>query len=177
MLALIGAEVEQVRAAVEAGDAVDIANYNAPGQIVIAGARDAVTAAAARSGARQAVPLPVSAPFHCRLMRPAEERLAPDLAAVHFADPTVPLYNNVDATRVTSADAARDGLMRQVSRPVRWTEIIERIVADEGVRTFVEVGPGSVLSGLIRRIDRNVERFAVNDCASLAAARAALSRA
>lgn len=172
MLALIGAEVEKVHEAIATlGAAVDIANYNAPGQIVIAGEAAATRAAAERSGARQVVPLPVSAPFHCRLMRPAEERLGADLDRVQLADPQVPLYNNVDARRVTTAEEVRDGLKRQVSRPVRWTEIIERLIADEGVHTFVEVGPGSVLSGLIRRIDRNVRRLSAHDRDSITAVR------
>lgn len=175
MLALVGADVEAVRAALAAVDGpVDIANYNAPGQVVIAGLRSPTWAAAERCGARQIIELPVSAPFHCRLMEPAESRLAAALDEVRFADPAIPLYNNVDARKVTTAAAVRDGLKRQVSRPVRWAELIERMIADDGVRTFVEVGPGSVLSGLIRRIDRMVERLHVHDCATVASARAAL---
>jgi [acyl-carrier-protein] S-malonyltransferase len=105
-------------------------------------------------------------------MRPAEERLRADLARVAWSDPRIPLYNNVDARKVTTAAAARDGLERQVTGRVRWTEIIRRMIADEGVRTFVEIGPGTVLSGLIRRIDRGVERLAVGDRATIEAARA-----
>jgi len=173
MLALIGAEPEAIAAAIAAdGGAVDIANYNAPGQIVIAGEREAAQRVAAACGVRQAVELPVSAPFHCRLMRPAEERLRADLAQVPFADPRVPLYNNVDASRVTTADAARDGLARQVSRSVRWVELVQRMIADEGIRTFVEVGPGTVLSGMLRRIDRSVERLSASDAATVAGLRA-----
>jgi [acyl-carrier-protein] S-malonyltransferase len=175
MLALIGAEIEQVQEAVATvGGAVDVANYNAPGQLVIAGEPAATKAAAERSGARQVVGLPVSAPFHCRLMRPAEERLAADLDRVDLGDLQVPLYNNVDAHRITTAEEARDGLKRQVSRPVRWTQIVERLIAEEGIHTFVEVGPGNVLSGLIRRIDRNVKRLSAHDCASVASVREAL---
>lgn len=176
MLALIGAEDEQVRAAVaEIDGEVDVANYNAPGQIVIAGERGATEAAAAKAGARQVIPLPVSAPFHCRLMRPAEERLRADLAQVPFADLAIPLYNNVDARRVTTADEARDGLARQVSRPVQWTQLIQNIIAEESVHTFVEVGPGNVLAGLIRRIDRTAKRLSVTTAASIEAARTALA--
>ncbi len=175
MLALIGVDAEAVRAALAAVDGpVDIANYNAPGQVVIAGLRDPTWTAAERCGARQIVELPVSAPFHCRLMEPAEARLATALDEVRFADPTIPLYNNVDAEKVTTAAAARDALKRQVSRPVRWAEVIERMIVEDGVRTFVEVGPGNVLSGLIRRIDRTVERLCVHDYATVASARAAL---
>ncbi|MDX2168949.1 MAG: ACP S-malonyltransferase [Deltaproteobacteria bacterium] len=176
MLALIGAEPSAIAAAIAAdGGVVDIANLNAPGQIVIAGERDAVERVAERAGARQAVPLPVSAPFHCRLMRPAETRLRADLAEVAIDAPAVPVYNNVDAARVTTADAVRDGLARQVSRPVRWTELVQRMIADDGIRTFVEVGPGTVLGGLIRRIDKSVQRLSVADVASLEATRAALT--
>lgn len=175
MLALIGAEDEAVRAAVAASaGAVDVANHNAPGQIVIAGERHATEAAAAQAGARQVVPLPVSAPFHCRLMRPAEDRLRADLARIAFNDPTIPLYNNVDARRVTTAAAARDGLERQVSRPVQWTQLVQNIVANERVHTFVEIGPGNVLVGLIRRIDRNAKRVSVSNAASIETARTAL---
>ena len=173
MLALIGVEAEAIeRAIAAAGGAVDIANDNAPGQIVIAGERAAARRVAAQCGARQAVELPVSAPFHCRLMQPAEERLRLDLAQVPLSDPRIPLYTNVDARRITTAAAARDGLQRQVTRRVRWTEIVRNMIGDEGVRTFVEVGPGSVLSGLIRRIDKTVERVAVGDRATVDAARA-----
>jgi [acyl-carrier-protein] S-malonyltransferase len=173
MLALIGVEAEAIERAIAAdGGAVDIANDNAPGQIVIAGEREATRRVAARCGARQAVELPVSAPFHCRLMRPAEERLRADLAQVRLSDPRIPLYRNVDARRITTAAAARDGLERQVTQRVRWTEIVRNMIAAEGIRTFVEIGPGTVLSGLIRRIDKTVERLAVGDRATLDAARA-----
>jgi len=172
MLALIGVPVEAIAAAIAAdGGEVDIANLNAPGQIVIAGEREATRRVAAACDARQAVELPVSAPFHCRLMRPAEERLRADLAGVAFADPIIPFYNNVDARRIGTAEAVRDGLARQVSRAVRWTELVERMIADEAVRTCVEVGPGTVLSGLLRRIDRSVERLAAGDCATVAQVR------
>jgi [acyl-carrier-protein] S-malonyltransferase len=175
MLALIGVETEAIAQAIAAdGGAVDIANYNAPGQTVIAGERAAVRRVADQCGARQAVELAVSAPFHCRLMRPAEERLREDLAVVRFNDPQIPVYNNVDARKVTTAAEARDGLQRQVSRAVRWTELIQHMIGD-GARTFVEVGPGNVLAGLIRRIDRSVERLAANDVATIFALRARLA--
>lgn len=175
MLALIGAEEDAVRTAIAAdGGAVDIANDNAPGQIVIAGERDAARRVAAVTGARQAIELPVSAPFHCRLMEPAEQRLRADLATVALAAPRIPFYNNVDAVRVADADAVRDGLARQVSRTVRWTTLVRTMIAEQHLTTIVEVGPGAVLSGLVRRIDRNIERLTVNDVASVSAARARL---
>ena len=175
MLALIGAEPENVRSAIAAvAGAVDVANYNAPGQLVIAGLRGPTLAAAERSGARQVVELPVSAPFHCRLMQPAEARLTVDLDQAPFSDLSIPLYNNVDARKIITGADARDGLTRQVSRPVRWTELVERIMVDEGVTTFVEVGPGNVLSGLIRRINRNTTRLSAHDRASVASVRTAL---
>jgi [acyl-carrier-protein] S-malonyltransferase len=177
MLALIGCDQATIRAAIAAdGGAVDIANDNAPGQIVIAGEREAVRRVAAAAGARQAIELPVSAPFHCRLMQPAEIRLAADLAAVPLADPRLPFYSNVDAARVTTAAAVRDGLARQVSRTVRWAELVRTMIAEQRIATIVEVGPGTVLSGLVRRIDRGIERLAVHDAASLAAARDRLAR-
>ena len=173
MLALIGAEEEAIRAAIAAdGGAVDVANHNAPGQIVIAGEREAAQRVAAAAGARQAIPLPVSAPFHCRLMEPAETRLRADLAGVAIATPQVAFYNNVDAARASTPAAVRDGLARQVSRAVRWTELVANMVAAEHITTVVEVGPGAVLSGMVRRIDRTLERLTVSDAAGVAAARA-----
>ena len=172
MLALIGIEEAAIRAAIDAdGGAVDIANDNAPGQIVIAGEREAARRIAAAAGARQAIELPVSAPFHCRLMQPAEERLRADLEAVAIAEPRIPFYNNVDAARVTTAEAVRDGLARQVSRTVRWTALVRAMIAQRHITTAVEVGPGNVLSGLMRRIDRAIDRLGVSDAASLTAAR------
>ena len=173
MLALIGAEDEAIRVAIAAdGGAVDVANHNAPGQIVIAGEREAAQRVAAAAGARQAIPLPVSAPFHCRLMEPAETRLRTDLAGVAIAPPQVAFYNNVDAARASTPAAVRDGLARQVSRAVRWTELVATMVAAEHITTVVEVGPGAVLSGMVRRIDRTLERLTVSDAAGVAAARA-----
>lgn len=172
MLALLGCDEAAIRAAIAAdGGAVDIANDNAPGQIVIAGEREAARRVAASAGARQAIELAVSAPFHCRLMHPAEERLRGDLAAVSIDAPRLSFYNNVDAARVTTADAVRDGLARQVSRTVRWAELVRTMIAAHRITTIVEVGPGAVLSGLVRRIDRNVERLNVSDVASLTAVR------
>jgi [acyl-carrier-protein] S-malonyltransferase len=176
MVALMGAEPDAIAGAIAAdGGAVDIANYNAPGQIVIAGERAATQRVAAASGARKTIELAVSAPFHCRLMRPAEERLRVDLDAVAIAAPQIAFYSNVDAHQVTSADGIRNGLARQVSRPVRWTELVERLIAEQQVRTVVELGPGTVLSNMIKRIDRSVERMAAGDVAGVGALRSRLA--
>ena len=151
------------------GEAVVAANFNAPEQTVIAGHAAAVARAGqllAERGAKRVVPLPVSAPFHSPLMVPAREGLAPVLAALPFAALAVPLYNNVDAGPVTAGGVVRDGLVRQVDAPVRWVELIERMGAD-GFDTFVEVGPGSVLSGLIRRIARGAVTVQVGTAAQV----------
>ena len=176
ILALDLAAIEQACREAAQGQVVSPANINSPGQVVIAGQAAAVDRASElckKAGAKRALRLPVSAPFHCALMMPAQERLARDLAALSFAEPAVPLVNNVDATVVRSAAAARDGLVRQVSGTVRWQESVERLVR-EGVDTFVEVGPGTVLSGLIKKIDRSVRALGVEDPASLEATAAAL---
>jgi [acyl-carrier-protein] S-malonyltransferase len=163
MSAIMGLDrtvVDRVTAAQDG--AVEPVNYNSPQQIVIAGAAPAVAAAGealAAEGGR-VIPLQVSAPFHSSLMRPAEEALRPHLAEVAFSDPSVPVYVNVDAAPVTTGEAAREALGRQVSRAVRWNEAVARMVAD-GVELFVEVGPGRVLSGLIARIDKSVQRVNV----------------
>ncbi len=160
MAAVIGLEYDVLTSICEEaaqGQVVSPANINAPGQLVIAGHSEAVQRAgrlAAEKGARKVVPLPVSAPFHCALMKPAEERLAAELAAVPFNDLKIPLVNNVDACLIRSGADARAGLIRQVSAAVRWVDDVERLVR-EGVGNFVEVGPGKVLSGLIRRIARD----------------------
>lgn len=159
MAAIIGLDaalVAQACAESAAGQVVSVANINGADQVVIAGARDAVTRAGARAkalGARRAVPLPVSAPFHCALMKPAEERLAPELRGLAAADPRVPVVANVDAEPKRTAAAAIEALVRQVSAPVRWAAVVQRL-ASEGVTTYVEVGAGTALSGLVRRIHR-----------------------
>jgi [acyl-carrier-protein] S-malonyltransferase len=145
------------------------ANFNSPQQIVIAGHKQAVERAieALRArGARRAIMLPVSAPFHCALMKPAEERLSKDLDELQFADLQVPLVTNVDAEVIASGHQAREALQRQVSRPVRWEESVKKLIA-EGVTVFVEVGPGRVLCGLVRQIDNSVRALNVEDVASL----------
>ncbi len=158
--------------AAETGRVVSPANLNAPGQIVIAGHADAVAAAGERAkvlGAKRAIALTVSAPFHCALMQPAEDRLAPELRALAAVDPAIPVVANVDAEPKRDAHGAIEALIRQVSSPVRWEEAVRRLIA-EGARTFVELGPGTVLSGLIRKIDRTVTLMNVEDPDSLTVA-------
>ncbi|HEX2122350.1 MAG TPA: ACP S-malonyltransferase [Thermoanaerobaculia bacterium] len=174
MAALIGPSVEEARAICEEaaqGEVISVANVNAPGQIVIAGTKTGIERAieiAKKRGVRRALPLPVSAPFHCELMKPAEERLAPVLDAANFKDLWVALISNVDASPIGTATAVRNALLRQVASPVRWVESVQRMVA-MGVKRIVEVGPGNVLTGLIKRIDSNVELVNVSDAASLEA--------
>jgi [acyl-carrier-protein] S-malonyltransferase len=174
MLDLAAVE-EACREAAE-GQVVVPANINSPGQVVIAGHAAAVERAMERCkarGAKRAVRLPVSAPFHSPLMRPAQERLAADLARIPFKAPSVPLVNNVDARPVHTAEECRDGLLRQVSAPVRWEQCVQELVR-QGVTTFVEIGPGQVLSGLVKKIDKAARVLNVEDPASLDAAVAAL---
>jgi [acyl-carrier-protein] S-malonyltransferase len=158
------------------GQVVVPANINSPGQVVIAGHTAAVERAmelCKARGAKRALRLPVSAPFHCPLMMPAQERVAGLLEHIAFRDPSVPLVNNVDAQAVHSAAACRDGLVRQVSCPVRWEESVQELVR-QGVDTFVEVGPGQVLSGLVKKIEKGARVLNVEDPASLEATVAAL---
>lgn len=174
MAAILGPSLEEIEAlCAEAseGEVVSPANINAPGQIVIAGTKAAVERAIALAktrGVRRALPLPVSAPFHCALMKPAEERLTPVLEAADFHALYVQLVTNVDASPVGTTHAVRNALVRQVSSPVRWVDSIQQMIA-MGVNRFVEIGPGNVLAGLIRRIDSSVEALSVNDLASLEA--------
>ena len=173
MAAILGLDAQTVEQACQESAGADIvspANLNAPGQVVIAGHRSAVERASARAkelGARRAMPLPVSAPFHCALMKPAEQRLEPELRSLIVSDPSMPVVANVDAEPKRDATAAIDALVRQVSAPVKWEAVVGRLVA-EGVRTFVEVGPGKVLSGLIRKIDRQAQTVNVEDLDGLA---------
>jgi [acyl-carrier-protein] S-malonyltransferase len=174
MAALIGPSVEDVRAICEEaaqGEVVSVANINAPGQVVIAGTKSAIERAidvAKQRGVRRALPLPVSAPFHCALMEPAADRLEPLLDAANFHDLWVALISNVDASPIGTATAVRNALLRQVASPVRWVESVQRMVS-MGVKRFVEVGPGNVLTGLIKRIDPNVELINVSDVPTLEA--------
>jgi [acyl-carrier-protein] S-malonyltransferase len=167
MAAIIGLSPEEVeslcRDAAE-GEIVSPANFNGAGQVVIAGHAGAVERASSLSkerGARKAIPLPVSAPFHCRLMEPAAERLAVDLEATEFSNLEMPLITNVDAAPIAEGAQARDALERQVASPVRWEESVQKLV-QEGVSRFVEVGPGKVLSGLVRKIHREAQVVSVD---------------
>ena len=172
MAALIGLEPDKLSAVCEVimdGEIVSPANLNSPSQIVIAGHSAAVERAvdaAKNAGARKAVVLPVSAPFHCALMLPAKERLTLDLDAINFLDPTVPLVNNAAAEVVQTAAASREGLKQQVCNPVLWEETVRRL-ASLGADRFIEVGPGRVLTGLMRSIDRSLNAANVEDLRSL----------
>jgi [acyl-carrier-protein] S-malonyltransferase len=176
MAAILGLDAEAVATACQEardGDVVAPANLNAPGQIVIAGHASAVARAGERAkqhGAKRVIPLSVSAPFHCALMKPAEERLAPDLRALDVRNPAIPVVANVDAEPKRTATDSIEALIRQVSAPVRWEDVVRRLIV-EGARTFVEAGPGTVLAGLIRKIDRTVTVFSVEDEAGLSALR------
>ena len=184
MAAILGLDAEQVSVACAetmtelAGRVVSAANLNAPGQVVIAGHADAVAKASERAkalGAKRAIPLAVSAPFHCALMKPAEDRLAPELRALATSDPSFPVIANVDAEPKRDARAAIDALIGQVSSPVRWEQVVKRLIA-EGATTFVELGPGSVLAGLIKKIDRGVSAMSIEDEQGLKEALAVLTQ-
>jgi len=180
MAAILGLDRETVtRVCAEAarGEVVACANFNGPGQVVIAGSAAAVvraSEAALAAGAKRAVPLQVSAPFHCSLMEPAARRLAPVLEAVPFRDPAVPVYTNVDAEPVTSGAAAREALVRQVASAVRWDDLVVKM-AEDGATTFVEFGPGKVLAGLVRRLRKDATVLSVGDPDGVAAAVAELA--
>jgi [acyl-carrier-protein] S-malonyltransferase len=172
MAAIMGIElpaVEKVCADAAQGEVVEIANVNSALQIVIAGHRSAVeraVALATERGGKMSVMLPVSAPFHCSLMAPAGTRLARELDAAAVADPRVPVVRNVDAGITRRAEDVRPFLLRQVASPVQWTECVQKLAA-EGATTFVEVGPGRVLSGLLRRIVNGARGQSVEDPAGL----------
>jgi [acyl-carrier-protein] S-malonyltransferase len=177
MAAILGLDEENVsRACVDAmvergGRIVSPANLNAPGQIVIAGHADAVARAGERCkelGAKRVIPLAVSAPFHCALMKPAEDRLTPELRSIAASDPKIPVVANLDALPKRDAISAIGALIRQVSSPVKWEQVVRRLIAD-GAQTFVELGPGTVLAGLIKKIDRSVQVVSVEDEEGLAA--------
>ena len=175
MAAILGLDDDQVRAAcaqAAAGEVVEAVNFNSPGQVVIAGHAGAVARAveaAKAAGAKRAVTLPVSVPSHCALMRPAAERLAQRLASMAVRVPQIPVLHNVDVAVASTPDAVRDRLARQLHSPVRWAETVRRLAA-EGVTLIVEAGPGKVLAGLNKRIDKNLESVAAYDPTSLAAA-------
>ena len=175
MAAIIGLADDKVEALCKLASEGDFslvvpANYNAPSQVVVAGHAEAVDRLAQIAAAppdptlkaRKVMPLNVSAPFHCALMKPAETRLAPELRALAANDPRIPVVANVDAQPKLDAGASIDALIAQVSAPVRWEEVVRRLVAD-GARTFVEIGPGAVLAGLIKKIDRAVTTISVEN--------------
>ena len=171
ILGLASAQVADICKHAAEGEVVAPANMNSPDQTVISGSAEAVKRAvriASASGAKRAVVLAVSAPFHSELMLPAKQRLEPELRATPFAELSIPLVTNVDAEIITSGEEARESLIRQVSLPVRWEESV-RVLVDAGVSSFVEVGPGRVLTGLLRQIERSVHGFNVEDEKSLLA--------
>jgi [acyl-carrier-protein] S-malonyltransferase len=168
MAAVMGAalsDIERVCGEASEGEVCAPANINSPNQVVIAGNATAIDRSIEllkQAGAKRVIKLNVSAPFHCALMMPAQERLAADLNGVAFADLKMPLVTNADAALIEKGEDARAALIKQVSSPVRWLESIELLLT-EGVRTFVEVGPGKVLSGLVRQINRDVQCLNVED--------------
>ena len=169
ILGLSPADVAEVCKKAAENEVVSPANMNSPEQTVISGSAAAVKRAveiASQSGAKRAVILQVSAPFHCAMMLAAQERLEADLRAANFSNLKFPLITNVDAEAITTGEEARDALIRQVTNPVRWLESIRDMI-DNGVTVFVEVGPGKVLTGLLRQIDRSVRVFNVEDSATL----------
>jgi [acyl-carrier-protein] S-malonyltransferase len=177
MAAVLGGDVSAIeKACAETDGLVEPVNYNCPGQLVIAGEKAAVeraSAAIADVGGKVRA-LPVSAPFHCRLMKPAEDRFRVPLQAAEFAEPKLPIYVNVDAVKVQTAAGLRDALERQISRPVRWEQSVRRMLED-GVRLFVEIGPGRALAGMIKRIDKSALCVNVESPADFAAAREAIA--
>lgn len=169
ILGLSPTDVADVCKKAAENEVVSPANMNSPEQTVISGSAAAVKRAveiASQSGAKRAVILPVSAPFHCALMQPAQQRLEADLRAAQFSALKFPLITNVDAQAISTGEEARDALIRQVTSPVRWLESVRDMI-DNGVTVFVEVGPGKVLTGLLRQIDRSVRVFNVEDSATL----------
>ena len=181
MAAVLGLDAATVYRACEdaaQGEVVAPANINSPDQVVIAGSAAAVQRAGERAkalGAKRVVPLPVSAPFHCALMKPAEERLAPELRALAVQDPRIPIVANVDAQPKKDGEAAIDALIRQVSSPVLWEDIVRRL-ASEGVTTYVEVGSSRVLSGLVRKMQKDAQVFTFGAPEELAAVEEAIAR-
>lgn len=179
MYAIIGLGDAEIKAACEQaaqGEVVSPVNFNSPGQVVIAGNKDAVERAGIlckEAGAKRALPLPVSVPSHCALMKPAADELAVALRSITFNTPKISVINNVDVAIETEADNIKDALVRQLYCPVRWTDIVVKMAA-QGINLQVEAGPGKVLSGLVRRIEKGVAAQAINDSASLDAAFAAV---
>jgi [acyl-carrier-protein] S-malonyltransferase len=179
MAAVLGGELGDIQRICEEArqdQVCSIANFNSPGQTVVAGNTEAVDRAIELlSGvAKRVIKLKVSAPFHCALMKPAQDRLAADLERLRFNEPAMPVITNVDVRPTTAPGELRDALVRQVSSPVRWLESMQ-LLMQQGVATFVEAGPGKVLSGLMRQTSREVKTLNVEDAASLEATRAALT--
>jgi len=179
MAAVLGGDLGAIQRICEEasqGQVCSVANFNSPGQAVIAGNTEAVDRAIERLSAvaKRVINLKVSAPFHCALMKPAQERLAADLERLEFREPTMPVVTNVDARATMVPDELRDALVRQVSAPVRWVDSMQLLI-EQSVGTFVEAGPGKVLSGLMRQINRDVKTLNVEDAASLEATKAALA--
>ncbi len=172
MAAIIGLDNESIAANCEKaaqGQVVSPVNFNSPGQVVIAGHKEAVERANVlmkESGAKRALPLPVSVPSHCALMKPAAEELAIALDKLEVKAPVIPVINNADVATVTDPAAIKDALVRQLFSPVRWTETVERMASEE-ITFEIEMGPGKVLSGLVKRIDKRVDGSAINDVAGL----------
>ena len=172
MAAIIGLGDDEIKAACEAsanGEVVSPVNYNSPGQVVIAGHKAAVeraSEACKEAGAKRALPLAVSVPSHCELMKPAAEKLAADLAALTFSTPKCDVINNVDVKAEQSSEAIKDALVRQLYSPVRWTETVQALVA-QGITQSYEFGPGKVLTGLAKRIDKAMVCAAVNTQAAI----------
>jgi [acyl-carrier-protein] S-malonyltransferase len=179
MAAILGLDDDAARAACDEaaqGEVVQAVNFNAPGQVVIAGHKSAVTRAieaCKARGAKRAMPLPVSAPFHSSLMQPAADKLEGFLKDVVFAVPSVPIINNVDVKTESDPKKIKDALVRQAASPVRWVEIV-RAMAAQGVTHVVECGPGKVLAGLVRRIDPGMQGLAATDRATLGQALATI---
>jgi len=179
MAAVIGGELSEIQRVCEearAAQVCSVANMNSPNQVVIAGNTEAVDRAieALKGVAKRVIKLNVSAPFHCALMKPAQDRLAADLERLTFNEPSMPVVTNVDARPTTAPDELRDALVRQVSATVRWSESMQLLV-QQGVDTFVEAGPGKVLTGLMRQINRDAKALNVEDAASLEATRVGLA--
>lgn len=176
MYAIIGLADEAIAKACEEaaqGEVVSPVNFNSPGQVVIAGSKAAVERAGAlckEAGAKRALPLPVSVPSHCALMKPAADKLAEALANIEFNTPVLPVINNVDVIAETDPAKIKDALVRQLFNPVRWTEGVQSM-HEQGVEQLLELGPGKVLTGLTKRIVKSLTAAAVNDVASLEAAK------
>lgn len=175
MYAIIGLDNDAIAKACEEaaqGQVVSPVNFNSPGQVVIAGNKEAVERAGVlckEAGAKRALPLAVSVPSHCALMKPAADKLAIALQEIEFKQPEIQVVNNVDVKAQTDVNAIRDALVRQLYNPVRWTETVE-LIAEKGITQLLEIGPGKVLTGLTKRISKEMNAAAVNDIASLNAA-------